>query len=102
MLLLAPFAPHLAEELWNRLGGPYPVHRQPWPAYDPAALDEDHVDLVVQVNGKRRDVVRAPVGLDRQEARGARPGKRAGARQLGGRPPDRTVYVPDSLVNLVV
>jgi leucyl-tRNA synthetase len=102
VLLLAPFAPHLAEELWNHLGGPYPVHRQPWPAYDPAALDEDHVDLVVQVNGKRRDVVRAPVGLDRQEAVALALESHRVRRQLGGRPPGRTVYVPDRLVNLVV
>ena len=102
VLLLAPFAPHLAEELWSRLGGPYPVHRQPWPAHDPAALDQDHVDLVVQVNGKRRDVVRAPAGLDRQEAVALALDSERVRRQLGGRPPGRTVYVPDRLVNLVV
>ena len=50
--LLAPFAPHLAEEFWSRLGGAGSVHRQPWPTHDPAALVQDSVELVIQVKGK--------------------------------------------------
>jgi leucyl-tRNA synthetase len=102
VLLLAPFAPHLAEELWSHLGGPYPVHRQPWPSHDPAALDEQRINLVVQVNGKRRDVVPAPAGIGREEALALAMESERVRRQLAGRTPRRTVYVPDRLVNLVV
>jgi leucyl-tRNA synthetase len=51
LVLLAPFAPHIAEELWERLGEPYSVHQQPWPAYDPALLREATVTIVIQVDG---------------------------------------------------
>ena len=102
VLLLAPFAPHLAEELWDRLGGPYPVQRQPWPSHDPAALDEQRINLVVQVNGKRRDVVSAPAGIGRDEALALAMESERVRRQLAGRTLRRTVYVPDRLVNLVV
>jgi leucyl-tRNA synthetase len=102
VLLLAPFAPHLAEELWSRMGGPYTVHRQPWPSHDPAALDTERVNLVVQVNGKRRDVVPAPAGIGREEALALAMDSERVRRRLAGRAPRRTVYVPDRLVNLVV
>jgi leucyl-tRNA synthetase len=102
VLLLAPFAPHLAEELWSRGGGPYSVHRQPWPDHDPSALQAERVNLVVQVNGKRRDVVAAPAGLSRQEALALAMDSERVRRQLAGRAPVRTVYLPDRLLNLVV
>ena len=100
-LLLAPFAPHLAEELWARLGHPYSVHTQPWPAADPAALAADEVTLVVQVDGRRRDAVPAPAGLDRDQA--LELALRSGnvGRHLDGRRPRQVVYVPDRLINLV-
>ena len=68
ILLLAPIAPHLAEELWQRLGEPYSVHSQPWPKWDAAAAAEEILTLVVQVNGKVRDRLSVPVGIQEQEA----------------------------------
>ena len=102
VLLLAPFAPHLAEELWARLGGPYPVSRQPWPEADPAAVAEREVTLVVQVNGRRRDALPAPAGLDRERAVALALSSERVRRHLRGRAPRQAVHVPDRLVNLVV
>lgn len=100
-LLLAPFAPHLAEELWARLGEPYSVHQQPWPSYDPTTLTEETVTVVVQVNGRLRARFQAPAGLDEGEAVRLALAADGVARHLGGREPRQVVYLPDRLVNLV-
>jgi leucyl-tRNA synthetase len=101
-LLLAPFAPHLAEELWSRLGRPYSVHLQPWPAYDPDAVQERQVTLVVQVNGKRRDVLETTAGLGREQAVAMALASERVRRHLDGREPRQVVFVPDRVVNLVI
>jgi len=101
-LLLAPFAPHLAEELWSRLGRPYSVHLQPWPAYDPDAVQERQVTLVVQVNGKRRDVLETTAGLGREQAVAMALESERVRRHLNGRQPRKVVFVPDRVVNLVL
>jgi leucyl-tRNA synthetase len=100
-LLLAPFAPHLAEELWALLGRPYSVHRAAWPTHDPAALRRQEITLVVQVDGRRRDAVPAPAGLDRERAVAVALGSEKVRRHLGGGRPRDAVYVPDRLVNLL-
>jgi leucyl-tRNA synthetase len=64
VLILSPFAPHLAEELWRALGHEKSLAYEPWPAYDPALLVEDEVEVPVQVNGKVRARVKVPAGLD--------------------------------------
>ncbi|HEV3465253.1 MAG TPA: class I tRNA ligase family protein, partial [Actinomycetota bacterium] len=101
-LLLAPLAPHLAEELWAHLGRPYSVHTQPWPVADLAALATETITLVVQVDGKRRDAVTAPAGIDREQAIELALGSDNVRRHLDGRRPRDAVYVPDRLINLVV
>jgi leucyl-tRNA synthetase len=98
--LLAPFAPHLAEELWASIGGPYSVHRASWPDADPDAHREDTVTLVVQVDGRRRDSFEVPAGLPEAEAVALALSRDAVRRLLDG-DPARIVYVPDRLVNLV-
>ncbi len=102
VLLLAPFAPHLAEELWSRIGGAYPVHRQRWPDHDPRALDEEEITLVVEVNGKRRDSVAAPAGVGRERALELALASERVRRHLGDRQPRDAVFVPGRLINLVV
>ena len=101
LILLAPFAPHIAEELWERLGEPYSVHSQAWPAYDPALLQEATVTIVVQVDGKVRDRLEAPAGLTAEEARARALGSDKVRRLLEGKRLVDAIYVPDRLVNLV-
>jgi leucyl-tRNA synthetase len=101
VLLLAPLAPHLAEELWARLGGPYSVHTQPWPAPDEAALVEEEVTLVVEVDGRVRARLRVPAGLPEAEAVRLAVAAPAVAAHLGGRDLRKVVHVRDRLLNLV-
>jgi leucyl-tRNA synthetase len=101
VLLLAPFAPHLAEELWSRIGGPYSVHRQPWPSYDPAALEDELVTLVIQVDGRVRDRVQVPAGTDRASALELALGRENVRRHLVTDAPGEVIFVPDRLINLV-
>jgi leucyl-tRNA synthetase len=97
--LLAPFAPHLAEELWDQLGEAYSVHAQAWPSYNSVALRRDHVNLVVQVNGKVRAHVEVPTGLN--EAQAVAAAATVAAASLAGKEIVRAIHVPDRLVNLV-
>ncbi|HYW23653.1 MAG TPA: class I tRNA ligase family protein [Terriglobales bacterium] len=101
VLLLAPLAPYLAEELWERLGGPYSVHQQPWPTHDEAALVEDEVTLVVQVDGRVRARLRVPAGTSEPDAMRLALAAPAVTTHLHGRRPTRIVHVPDRLLNLV-
>jgi len=102
VLLLAPFAPHLGEEMWARLGGPYSVHQQPWPRYDEGAAAAETVTLVVQVNGKVRDKIEVPAAITDEEARVTALGSPQVAKLLDGKQPAKVVYVPRKLVNIVV
>ncbi len=101
-LLLAPFAPHLAEETWHGLGGEYSVHKQRWPSHDPTVLRAEEVELVVQVNGRLRARSRIRSGLSQKEAIRVALSLESVVRHLGGRTPSRIIYVPDRLLNLVV
>jgi leucyl-tRNA synthetase len=99
--LLAPFAPHLAEELWRRLGFETSVGLASWPEADPALLVEDVVRLVVQVNGKRRDEIEVPADADEAAIRAAALASPKVQAQLGGREPRKLIVVPGRLVNVV-
>jgi leucyl-tRNA synthetase len=100
--LLAPFAPHIAEELWQRLGEPYSIHQQPWPTYDPAAIAEATITLVVQVNGKVRDRVEVPADVSEAQAKEAAFASDTVQRHLNGQTPRQVIYVPGRLVNIVL
>ena len=101
-LLLAPLAPFLAEELWERQGGGYSVHQQAWPTYDPAQLAEETVLLIVQVNGKLRDRIAAPADLTEEAARTLGAASAKVAPFLDGKEPKKVIYVPGKLLNIVV
>jgi len=100
-LLVAPFAPHLAEELWARIGHEYSVHDRAWPAYRPEALAKAEITLVVQVNGKLKAKVKAQSGLSRSAALELALSQPAVRQHLPNGQPDQVVYVPDRLINLV-
>jgi leucyl-tRNA synthetase len=99
--LIQPYAPHVAEELWSRLGRER-LWEHPWPVADPALLEEDTVEVVVQVNGKVRDRLHVAAGTEDGElVRRARQSERVRTHLDGGEP-RRTVVVRDKLVNFVV
>jgi leucyl-tRNA synthetase len=98
--LIQPYAPHVAEELWQRLGHER-LWETPWPVADPTMLEVDTVEVVVQVNGKIRDRLRVSPGLGEDELVAlARASERVQAHLDGGEPA-RTVVVPGKLVNFV-
>jgi leucyl-tRNA synthetase len=100
--LLAPFAPHIAEELWNQRGGEFSVHQQRWPVYDPAFTADESVTLIVQVNGKVRDRIIVPADIDDEQARQQALACDRVQRYLNGQSPKRVIIVPGRLVNIVV
>ncbi|HOQ99603.1 MAG TPA: leucine--tRNA ligase [Anaerolineae bacterium] len=101
IILLAPFAPHIAEELWEREGMPYSVHQQRWPAYNPRFLVRPTVTLVIQVDGKVRDRMQATAGLSEAQARDLALASEKVQRVLDGREVADIIVVPDRLVNVV-
>jgi len=102
LLLTAPLAPHITEELWSRLGEEYSIHNAAWPKADPAFLKEETVELVVQVNGKVRDRATLPANASEDEARAAIFALPRIEAALGGQQPRKLVYVPGKLMNIVL
>ncbi len=93
LLLMAPFTPHIAEELWARQGHPYSVHTQDWPQFDADKAAEDMVTLVVQVNGKVRDRLEVPAGISAAEAEQLALTSDAVSKLLNGGQPRRVIFV---------
>jgi leucyl-tRNA synthetase len=102
LLLLAPAAPHMTEELWHRLGHDQSIHLQAWPTYDEALTVETQVTVVVQVNGKVRDQLSLAPGLSEDEVRPLVLERAKVREQLNGHDIVKWIYVPNRLVNLVV
>ena len=102
ILLLAPFAPHIAEELWLRTGHTESVHTQAWPKADPAALVADEITLVIQVNGKKRGDLQVPAQADKQALEQYARESEAAQRYIEGKEIKKVIVVPGKLVNFVV
>jgi leucyl-tRNA synthetase len=102
VLMLAPFAPYLAHELWQKLGETDQLLRHPWPKYDPALAKEEEIEVAVQVNGKvrARIVVAADAPEDKVKAKALADPKVIAA--LEGKEVVKVVYVAGKLVNIVV
>src|SRR5690606_7920158 len=103
VLMLAPFAPHLAEELWHEaLGREGSVHQAAWPDLDPDALQREEIEVVVQVNGKLRDRLVVPVDVDEDTLRERATALPRVRQFIDGRQIQRVIVVPGRLVNVVV
>jgi len=102
MLLLAPTAPHMAEELWERTGHAYSIHNQSFPSWDEKLVAEEEVTLVIQVNGKLRDRVSVPVSITESEARELALSRERVRAHIDGKQIKNVIYVPGRLVNVVV
>ena len=101
LLLLAPLAPHLAEELWERAGHGYSIHQQAFPAWDDALAAEEEITLVAQVNGRLRDRLNVPADISEADAKAAALGSPRVLAHIAGKPVRNVVYVPGRLVNVV-
>ena len=102
LLLLAPFAPHLAEELWQQLGHEQTLAYEPWPAADPRYLIKDSIELPMQVNGKLRGVFSMPPGSAKEVIEAAARALPAFAEWTAGKTIKKVIIVPDKLINFVV
>ena len=101
-LLLGPFAPYLAEELWEELGKQGPVFRQAWPAYDPDLAKEEEIEVVLQINGKVRSRLTVAAGTPREELERLALADGRIRELTAGKQIIKVIVVPDKLVNIVV
>ena len=110
VVLASPFGPHIAEELWSRLGHDEPLfahqekggNRVLWPEYDPSKTTSDTIEFVVQVNGKLRARMEMPRGIREDDAREAALADENVQKQLDGKQIRKVIFVPDRLINLVI
>jgi len=101
-LLLGPFAPYLAQELWEEMGKSGPVFKQPWPGFDAELAQEEHAQIVVQVNGKLRAHLLAPFGTPEDALRQRAFDEPKVQQFVNGKQVMKVIVVPDRLVNIVV
>jgi leucyl-tRNA synthetase len=100
--LLAPFAPHIAEELWQRIGGTYSIHQQSWPQADPELLVEESVKVAIQIDGRLRATIELPADVEQEHALKVALQTPAVQRHMGDAEIKRVVYVPNRVMNLVM
>jgi leucyl-tRNA synthetase len=99
---LAPFAPHISEELWSQLGHGESIHQSEWPKYDEKYLIADTITIAVQVNGKLRGQVEVSVDADEETVIDAAKANKKVASYLKDKETRKTIYVPGRLVNFVI
>ena len=102
LLCLSPFTPHICEELWERLGNQGCLAGKPWPDVDAECLEAESVTVVFQVNGKVREKIELPAGLDAEALKERVFSEEAVRKRIEGKDIVRVIAVPDRLVNVVV
>jgi leucyl-tRNA synthetase len=100
--MLAPFAPHLAAELWEQIGRKDAVLRHAWPKFDEALAREDEIEVPVQINGKLRSVIKVPVDAPKEALEAAARADEKVQTVLAGKTIVKVIVVPGKLVNFVV
>jgi len=102
LLILAPFAPHMAEELWEKLGNKKSIHLTEWPEYDEALIIEEEIDLIIQVNGKVRDSIKVKADISEEEAKKVAVESEKVKKWIDGQKIKKIIFVKGRLVNIVV
>jgi leucyl-tRNA synthetase len=100
--ILQPFAPHIAEELWEMLGEKSSLSLTPWPSYDPLLAKDQTILIAVQVMGKMRGTVEVEPGCDQGQVEKLARGLASVAHQLEGKTLRKTIFVKDKIINFVV
>jgi len=101
--LLAPFAPHIVEEIWQEvLENKKSIHLQPWPEYDPELIKDEIVRIVIQINGKVRDMIEAKAGLSEEEAKALALASEKVNKYMAGQNIKKLVYIQNRLINIVI
>jgi len=100
--LLAPFAPHIAEELWQQLGHKDSIFFEKWPEYDPKLVKDEEITLIIQINGKLRDQIKAPAGVKEEEAKRLALESKKVIKYMEGKNIQKVIFVKDRLINFVV
>ena len=101
LILMSPITPHMSEELWEQLGNDFSIHLQAWPKFDEALAEEDQITLVIQVNGKLRDRILAPVGVIESDATALALESEKVKAHIAGKEMRKIIFVPGRLVNIV-
>ena len=102
ILLLSPFAPHICEELWEVLGHRLSVNEQSWPKYDPEAIEQEQMLIVIEVNGKVRSKLEVPVNLEEEKIKRKAQLDERVRKHIEHKKIKQIIYVPKRLVNIVV
>jgi leucyl-tRNA synthetase len=103
LVLMAPFTPHIAEELWTFTGHEYSVHTQPWPIFDAEIAREEEITLVVQVNGKVRDRITVPADISEEDAKARALSSEGVKKFINGNQPKKVFYVAErGMINIVI
>ena len=100
--MLSPFAPHISEELWERLGNSASLTQSDWPAYDDALTVDETAEMAVQVNGKLRGRIQASAGASDKELAAAALADESVAKSVGDKAVQRAIVVKGRLINLIV
>jgi len=100
--LLAPFAPHLSEEIWHKLGHKKSIFLESWPKYDSKKIKEETFELVVQINGKVRDKIESRIGISQKEAEQLTLSRENVKKHISAKQIQKIVFVPNKLINIVI
>ncbi|XOB42677.1 MAG: leucine--tRNA ligase [Candidatus Nealsonbacteria bacterium] len=102
LFLLAPFAPHITEELWRKMGNKDSIHNQSWPKYDKKLAEEKTITLIIQINGRVRDKIEVEVDISEDEARDLTLNREKVKKRILGKSIKKIIFVPGKLINIVI